>query len=192
VPQLFESVVVSTQAPLQSVSLLAQTHALNLQASLQVWVPSPLLHDFVDAALHSPSPAQAENVLHVPVLVSQVRSCVPQSPQVWVAAPVHGMLTPVHAPHAHVAALHIWVPLLFAPHICVCVPEQTPSPAHAENALHVPVLVSQVRVCVPHLPHVCEDAPVHVWPVHAPHAHIAATHVCVPPLPHACVCVPLH
>jgi hypothetical protein len=36
------------------------------------------------------------------------------------------MLTPVHAPHAHVAALQVCVPLLFAPHICVCVPPQTP------------------------------------------------------------------
>jgi hypothetical protein len=120
----------------------------------------------------------------MPVLVSQVRVCVPQLPQVCEDAPVHMMLTPVHAPHEHVDALHICVPLLFAPHIWVDVPPQTPWFMHADQALNSPVFVLHVRICIPQLPHACAVAPVQVWPVHAPYWQVLGLHVCVPPLPH--------
>jgi hypothetical protein len=154
-PQLSGSELRSAQTPVQSVEPAAHSHAPNLQLSvLHVCVPSPPLQAWVEPALQVPSPAQGPNAPQVPVLVSQVRICVPQLPQVCVAEPgVHGMLTPVHGPHAHVAALQLCVPLLFAPHTCICVPLQTPWFVQAPNALQVPVLVSHVRVCVPQLPH---------------------------------------
>jgi hypothetical protein len=75
------------------------------------------------------------------------------------------------------------------PHASVAFGVQTPSPPHADHSDHVPLLHERVRA--PQLPHGSDDAPVHVWPVHAPHAH-AAVQVCVPPVPQACVAFRAH
>jgi hypothetical protein len=55
---------------------------------------------------------------------------------------------------------HDWVPPL--PQAWIVLTEHTPSPAHADHADHIPVVLSQVRICVPHLPHACAAAPLHV------------------------------
>jgi hypothetical protein len=67
----------------------------------------------------------------------------------------------------------------------------TPSPEHADHADQVPLALSQVRVCVPHLPHACEAEPVHVWFPHAPHVQLPP-HDWVPPLPQLCVALGAH
>jgi hypothetical protein len=130
---------------------------------------------------HAPSPLHADHADHVPVPLSHVRVCVPQSPQLWDAAPVHVWL--VHAPHAQLPP-HDCVPPL--PQLWDEFGAHAPSPVHADQADHVPVLLSHVRVCVPQLPQACDAAPVHGRLPHAFHVQLLA-HDCVPPLPQVCV-----
>ncbi len=96
---------------------------------------------------------------------------------------------PVHAPHWHELT-----------HACVPPPAQlrvafgahAPSPAHPDQADHIPVVPSHVLVCVPQLPHACDDGPVHDWPAHvAPHWQLPPQ-TCVPPCPHARVAFGAH
>jgi hypothetical protein len=53
------------------------------------------------------------------------------------------------------------------------------------------VLPSQVRVCVPQLPHACEAGPAHTCIAHAPQVQLPPQ-VCVPPEPHACEALGAH
>jgi hypothetical protein len=70
---------------------------------------------------------------------------------------------PLHpqAPHWH-ETLQVCEPL--ASQIWVAPDAHAPWPAHADQADHVPPV--HVRVCMPQLPHACDDAPLHVhWPL---------------------------
>jgi hypothetical protein len=53
----------------------------------------------------------------------------------------------------------------------------------------MPVLPSQVRVCVPQLPHAWLGGPEHTWPVQEVAQWQVASQVCVPPEPQARVAV---
>jgi hypothetical protein len=109
--------------------------------------------------------------------MSQVRVCIPQLPHACVDGPLHGNIWPVHAPQLQVA-LQARIPLL--PQLCIAPGVHCPCPVHAPHADHIPVVLSQVRVCAPQLPHGCVEAPLHVWPTHAePHVH-EPPHVWVP------------
>jgi hypothetical protein len=91
--------------------------------------------------------------VHVPAVMSQVRECVTQLPQLSDGAvPVHGMLWPVQLPHSQLE-LQVCVPLELTPHFCVASGVQPPlfSPVHADQSDTLPVLPSQVRDCVPHI-----------------------------------------
>jgi hypothetical protein len=145
------------------------------QLVLQVWVP-PSPQACVAPLVQTPSPVQADQPDHVPF--SHVRARVPQLPQASLAGPAQ--VCPVQRPHWHAAA-QAWVPPV--PHAWVLSSVQTPSPAHADQADHVPP--SQVRVCVPQFPQACVVGP---WQVgacwQASHWHVPV-HVRVPPEPHA-------
>jgi hypothetical protein len=104
--------------------------------------------------LQGPSPAQADQGDQVPVAESQVRVCVPQLPQAWVAAPAQLWLP--HGCHLQ-SPPHDWVPPL--PQLWDWLGAHTPSPAQVDHGDQVPVAESQVRVWVPHLPQPWEAAP---------------------------------
>jgi len=120
------------------------------------------------------------------VVLSQVRVCVPQLPQLCDAGPVH-----VWLPHA----LHVQLPphdcVPPVPHVCVAFGAHAPSPVQAAQADQVPVVLSHVRVCEPQLPHGCEAAPVQAWLPQAVHLQLPP-HDCMPPLPQACVVFGAH
>jgi hypothetical protein len=76
------------------------------------------------------------------------------------------------APHWHVL-LHVCVPPEPPPQLWVAFAAHAPCPAQADQADQAPPV--QVRVCVPQLPHGCDEGPEQT---HAPAAH-------VDPAPHA-------
>jgi hypothetical protein len=78
-------------------------------------------------------------------------------------------------------ALHVCEPS--TPQACDVAEMQTPSPEHADHAVHVPLL--QLRDWVPQLPHAWDKGPGHVRQV--PHWQVVASHVCVPFVPQAWV-----
>jgi hypothetical protein len=133
---------------------------------------------------HAPSPVQAPQAPHVPLL--HVRVSVPQLPHGCEEAPAQ--VCPVQLPHWQLA-VHVCVPPV--PHPCVAFGAHTPSPPHVDQLLHSPASPSHVRVSVPQLPHACEAAPAQICPVQSPHWQLAA-HVCVPPAPHACIAFGAH
>jgi hypothetical protein len=107
--------------------------------------------------VQTPSPAQADHADHVLVASSQVRVCVPQLPHACDEGPLHVWLP--HADHWQLPPHDCMPPF---PHGCVVLTAHTPSPAQADHADHDPVLLSHVRVCVPHLPQACDEAPLQV------------------------------
>lgn len=111
----------------------------------------------------------------MPVVLSQVRVCVPVPPQVAQfseAGPTQLMLVQTAPTQEHMP-LHVSVPVLLAPHARVS-PGMQPS-TQADQSLSVPVAMSQVRRCVPHLlttplgsvVHERVVLPVQVCPLHA-------------------------
>jgi hypothetical protein len=142
--------------------------------------------DVVAFGVHAPSPVHVPHADHVPVPLSHVRVCVPQLPQGCDDGPEHVWL-------AHVPQWQL------PPHDCIPPDPQdwlgfgahSPSPVHAPHADHVPVVLSQVRVCVPQLPHACDDAPVQGTSPHAAQVH-AIVHDCVPPPSQACEAPAVH
>lgn len=177
------------------------------------------LHALVEPGVQPLDPLHAPNALHAPhaqpAATSQlrVRVCVPE-PQlphacesVSVCPGVHTPLPPpthvlhdVQLPHWQVAASHVrervCVPVLHVPHawspLSVIPATQTPSPEH-DHAPHVQS-AWQVRICVPHIPHVPprsmspgEQGPP---PAHRPESvHTPAVHTCccIPQCMHAIV-----
>ena len=161
----------------------------NLLLTVVFWTkPPPLVHNAppsndIVPALHSPWFWQMP-ATHLPLI--QVISCVPQLPQASV------FVSPfVHSPELHSAAV-----LSHAPHsprthspvvlshvtVRVCVPQVLQNwkeagciPLHSQesaieqalHALQVPVVVSQVLVCVPPFlhPHACVEGPSQVFGV---------------------------
>jgi hypothetical protein len=73
----------------------------------------------------------------------------------------------MHPAHWQVPGSHVAVPPL--PQGIVAFGAQTPPPVQAPQADHIPVVLSQVRVCVPQLPQPCEAVPLHTWFPHALH-----------------------
>ena len=161
----------------------------NLVLPIVIWEkPPPLVHSApptndIVPALHSPwfwqMPAS-----HLPLI--QVISCVPQLPQASV------FVSPsVHSPELHSAAVLSHAPQLPRTHspvvlshvtVRVCVPQVLQNwkeagciPLHSQesaieqalHALQVPVVVSQVLVCVPPFlhPHDCVEEPSQVFGV---------------------------
>jgi hypothetical protein len=118
---------------------------------------------------------------NVPVFGSHVRICIPQLPHACIVGPLH--ICPLQLPHLQVAS-QVSVPWFAQACVLPCL--HTPSAVHAPYALHMPVLVLQVRDCVPQLPQVCVAAPLQVCPEHAPHAQLLLQ-VCLPPAPHVWV-----
>lgn len=108
--------------------------------------------------------------------MSHVRVCLPQKLQSSVADPVH--ICPGQAAgHLQVFAQVCMPP---APHMRVAPGEQSPSPEHAVQSDHAPLLVLHVRVRAPHKPHASTAAPMHFWPVHASSHWQLPAHDCVP------------
>jgi hypothetical protein len=130
--------------------------------------------------MHAPSPVHVDQADHCPVLLSHVRVCVPQLPHGCDDAPGHVWL--VHAPQVH-CPTHACVPPFM--HDCVLPSMRSPCPVQVPQVDHWPVVLSHVRVCVPQLPHACDDAPVHGMLPHAPHLQ-SWLHDCIPPAPQAC------
>jgi hypothetical protein len=122
-------------------------------AGSHVAVP-PLPHDVIEFGAQAPWLPQADHEDHSPVEPSQVRVCVPQLPQLCEPAPAHTWFP--QELHRQVPP-HDWVPLFWQP--CVVPAAHSPSPAHADQADHVPVPLSQVRVCVPQWPQAWVAAP---------------------------------
>jgi hypothetical protein len=106
-----------------------------------------------------------------------MRVCVPQLPHACDDGPLHVWLA--HGDHWQLPP-HDCVPPF--PQGCVVLTEHTPSPVQVDQADHAPVLLSQVRVCVPQLPHACDDGPLHVWLPHTVHRQ-SPPHDCAPPFP---------
>jgi len=113
----------------------------------------PLPQGWVALTEHTPSPAQSDQVDHEPVLLSHVRVCVPQFPHACDDAPLHVWLA--HVDHWQLPP-HDCVPPF--PHACELPDAQSPSPVHADHVDQTPP--SQVRTCVPQLPHPSLAAPV--------------------------------
>jgi hypothetical protein len=87
--------------------------------------------------------------------MSQVRVCAPQLPHACVGTPVH--IWPLQAASHWQLPPQICVP--WAPQVRIAFGAHGPSMAHAEKLDHLAVVVSQVRVSVPQLPHAVEGAP---------------------------------
>jgi hypothetical protein len=104
----------------------------------------PWPHGCVEFGAHGPSPAQADHADQVPDALSHVRVCVPQLPHAVDEGPVHVSL--MHALHVQ-SPRHDCTPP--SAHGCVALGAQAPSPAQGSQADQFPVVLSQVRVCVP-------------------------------------------
>ena len=78
-----------------------------------------------------------------------------------------------------------------APHVRVLSGVHAPSSMHAPKSDHWPVLASQLRVRVPHLPQASAFAPGQRWFSHAPHWQLPPQ-LCVPSEPQACVALGAH
>jgi hypothetical protein len=181
-PQFRPSVCLSVQIPEHVSGFVAvQPQGPHWQLALQVCAP-PLPQLCVDPGAHGPCPAHGDHADHIPVVPSHVRVCIPQLPQACDEGPVH--VCPEQVASHEQLPPHVCVPPL--PQVCLVLGAQTPSPAQADQLDHFPVPGSHVRVCVPHLPHACDEGPAQAWLPHAVHAHWAVQ-VCVPPLPHVWV-----
>jgi hypothetical protein len=97
-------------------------------------------------------------------------------PQVCVMAPVQ--VCPTHSVFHWQLSPQVCVPP--APQVRVCLGEQEPAPLHTDQSDHVPLVMSQVRVCAPQLPHACVGTPVHIWPLHAASHWQLPPQICVP------------
>jgi hypothetical protein len=124
---------------------------------------------------------QVDQADHCPVLVSQVRDCVPQLPHAIVAGPVH--IWPGHSAGHWQLARQVRLPPL--PQACVAPEAQAPWFMQADQADHWPVLPSQVRVCVPQFSQGWVGEPMHIWPRQAPLQWQLPPQVSVPPEPQA-------
>ena len=156
-----------------------------------VSVPCPPPHVCVEFAAHAPCPVQLDQLEYVPLLqvrdcvpqlphvcvaapehgqapavhVDPLGHAVPQAPQLLlsVCSLTHVVPQSVvpppqeHVPHVH-DELHVCVPCP-PPQVCDVVGEHTPCVLQVDQLDQVPEL--HVRVCVPQLPHACEDAPWH-------------------------------
>jgi hypothetical protein len=143
--------------------------------------PEP--HACISPAEHSPSLRHALHPDHVPEFVSHVRVRVPQSPHASVLAPVQ--VCPVQAaPQRHMPP-HTRSPPL--PHVLIVFGMHSPSPKHALQSEYSPVIMSHVRVCVPHKPHARRAGPSQVCPVHATSQRQLPPHVWSPSRPQGCV-----
>jgi hypothetical protein len=172
--QLLASLCVSTHPALHMLSLPGHAHAPHAHLSVQVSLAPGTAgeHAVVVCGAHTPGVGHAVyGPVHVPAVMSHVRECVTQLPQLSDGAvPVHGMLCPVHVPHSQLE-LQVCVPLELTPHFCVASGVQPPlfSPMHADQSDTLPVLPSQVRDCVPHMPQALVNGSVHVCPMHVAH-----------------------
>lgn len=98
---------------------------------------------------------QADHGDHSAVSLSHVRDCPPQLPQVWLIGPLH--TCPVQVVFQRQLLAHVCVPP--APQLRVASGAQAPWFMHADQSPQSPVLLSQVRVCVPQLPQARLAAP---------------------------------
>ncbi len=149
---------------------------IHWQLEPQVFVP-PVPQGVVAFGAQTPAPEHVDHADQVPVLLSHVRVCVPQLPQPCEVAPEHVWLP--HGPHWQFPPQDCVPPV---PQLWLVAGVHTPSPEHVDQADHVPLLLSHVRVCVPQLPQPCEAAPEHVWLPHDPHWQLPPQD-CVPPVP---------
>jgi hypothetical protein len=133
------------------------------QSPPQVWVPW-LPHARVSPGVQLPSLWQVPQLDHWPLLPSQVRVLVPHLPHAWVDDP--GQVIGAHVLHWQLPPQLRTPPL----HDSVAPGAQVPSPVQADQAEGSPVLPSQVRVRVPHLPHASTSGIRHFcWVQAAPH-----------------------
>jgi hypothetical protein len=127
-------------------------------------------------------PTQAPNGDQLPSL--QVRVAVPLQLQVCEDGPLHEQ-----APQLQSAPQLCDPPAV--PQVRVALGWHCPSLEQDDQVDQVPVLVSQIRVWVPQLPHGWDEAPLHCCPPQASHLQ-SAPHDCVPPLPHGWVVPAAH
>jgi hypothetical protein len=121
-------------------------------------------------------PTHGPKGVQVPLLHERV--AVPLQLHVSVANPTH-----VQAPQVQELS-HVRVPPV--PQLPVEPGAHCCWPVHADHADQVPVVPSQVRVCIPQLPHFCWGGPVHICPPQFPQLHVPP-HICMPPLPQLCM-----
>jgi hypothetical protein len=212
-PQLLLSVSSLTHAPPQRAVGGAQPlQAPHWQLASQLWVPPTPGHVCVEFGWQDPCPVHADHADHAPPLHVRVwlpqsphaSDDAPTHPHwpPWQEAPIgHAMPQPpqlfaslvksthwaphIEKPPLQAQALHAQVapqvsdPLL--PQVCVAPGAHPPWPEHADQADQVPPV--QVRVSMPQLPHVCDEAPLQAhWPFwHADPVGHAFPHV--PQLP---------
>jgi hypothetical protein len=169
----------SLLAPVHSWPGHALSHSHVLE---QVCVPpEPQLR--VVPGAQSPWLVHALQFDHCPVFESQLRTWIPQLPQLRLLAPVH--TCPVHAASHMQLPPHFWVPPL--PHTRAVLGAHWPSPMHELQSDHSPVFMSQVRVRVPHRPQLSVAGPTQRWPVQATSHLQSPPQVRVPLRPHIMV-----
>jgi hypothetical protein len=108
-------------------------------------------------ARHSPWSVHSDQSDHCPDAPSQLRVSTPQLPQLCRFEPKQ--LCPVHASSQLQLPSHTCVPPRPQPRVSSG--SQTPSPAHGDQSDQLPLVISQVRVRVPQLPHAIERSPSH-------------------------------
>jgi hypothetical protein len=84
---------------------------------------------------------------------------------------VNALFVQAQSLNAQVRLQEAVAPAIGGVHACGAeVGEHTPCPAHVDQSDNLPVVLSQVRVCVPQLPHACVNAALlQVCPAQAPH-----------------------
>jgi hypothetical protein len=139
------------------------------QRQLPPQLRSPLdPHAVVEFGVHSPSPKQALQSEYSPVVMSQVRVCVPHRPHARRAAP--SQVCPVHATSQRQLPPQVCSPL--RPQAMVESGLHSPSSSHTPQSAHTAVLASQLRVREPQLPQGPLATPSHACWVHSLHSQL--------------------
>lgn len=115
----------------------------------QTW---PQVPQFCTSVVVSVPPTQLENPDQLPLL--HVRVWVPVQPQVWLVGPLQEQVPQWQS------LPQVWEPPA-VPQAWVAPGAHAPSPVHADHTDHIPVLPSQVCVCIPQLPHDWLAGPAH-------------------------------
>jgi energy-converting hydrogenase Eha subunit F len=132
-------------------------HALfHLQSPPHTCVP-PDPQARVSSGLHMPSSLHVDQSESCPVFVSQVRVCTPQLPHARERSPSH--VCPAQTESHWQSPPQVCVP--FEPQARVSSGLHSPSSLHACQSDQAPVSPSQLRICVPQLPHARAGGPWH-------------------------------